>query len=117
MTWVTHPAKGPGLRATQVPPVIRLDKRPGSTVLDLTGIPIDPTTPGPAHLATLPAWAHPPVDLTATILDDPNSVHPQMISIRGGQVWWIGQWRDGRLIVNRPASLHGGLTYPTKEQS
>lgn len=116
MTWTTAVAKGPGLRATPTPPVLRIDRRPGTIILDLTGLPIDQATKGAAHLATLPSWAWPPCDLTGTVLDDPTGIAPQLISIRAGQVWWLGQWLDGRLVVNRPATLSGGLTYPTKEQ-
>lgn len=116
MTWTTIPAKGPGLRSTPMPAVVRVDKRPGVIILDLTGLPIDQSARGAAHLASLPGWAWPPTDLTATVLDEPTGIAPQLITVRAGQVWWLGQWLDGRLVVNRPPTLSGGLSYPTEEQ-
>lgn len=93
--------------------VWRLDHR---VLVDLAGLRLDTTKPGLAELGTLPAWAEAILpDQIHWVNDDPSSLHVSQVAVhRGRTLYWLGQVLDGRVAVNRPPLLHGGIDYASE---
>ncbi|MGO2819412.1 MAG: hypothetical protein ACTIA5_01335 [Brachybacterium tyrofermentans] len=90
---------------------IRVRRLDGRALIDLAGLRLDTSKPGLAELATLPAWAEAIIpDQILWVNDDPSSLHASQIAVhRGRTIFWLGQVADGKVAVNRPALLHGGI--------
>lgn len=93
--------------------VCRLDHR---ALVDLAGLRLDTSKPGLAELGTLPAWAEALLPSQFHwVNDDPSSLHPSQVAIhRGRTLYWTGQLLEGKVAVNRPAILHGGIDYASE---
>lgn len=95
------------------PQTIRVRRLEHRGLIDLSGLRLDTSKPGAAHLGDIPAWAEALLPSQIHwINDDPTGFHASQIAVhRGRQLWWIGQVLEGKVAVNRPATLHGGIDY------
>lgn len=98
------------------PQTIRVRRLGERALVDLAGLRLDTSKPGLAHLADLPAWAEALLPSQVFwINDDPSSIHASQAAVhRGRQLWWVGQVLDGKIAVNRPPLLHGGIDYASE---
>ena len=90
-------------------------RRIGHTVLvDLSGLRLAPGN-GLANLGTLPPWATAAIPQQYHWVNDhPTSLHPAQVAVHCGRTLYVtGQVQDGRLVVNRPESLRGGIEFTT----
>lgn len=92
---------------------IRVRRLADRALIDLAGLRLDTTKPGAAHLADIPIWAEALIPSQIFwVNDDPSSFHASQVAVhRGRQLWWLGQVLDGKIAVNRPAILHGGIDF------
>lgn len=86
-----------------------------TVLVDLSGLRLNQSKPGLRTLGVLPLWAVPVLrDQYFWVNDAPGTLHPSVVAtFQGGTLYWVHQVQDGRLVVNPPAQLAGGIEYTT----
>ena len=105
-------------------PAFRVRRIDSTVLVDLGGIRLAPGA-GIARLGVLPDWAVAAIPQRYHWLNDsPTSLHASQVAVHLGRViYWTGQLyrgeftdgkdATGKVIVTRPASLHGGFEHTT----
>lgn len=98
------------------PQSIRVRRLGDRALVDLSGLRLDTSKPGLAELATLPPWAEAIIPSQIHwVNDDPSSIHASQIAVhRGRTLYWLGQVVEGKVAVNRPALLSGGIDFASE---
>lgn len=115
--WVTVPADGSGIAKPgpmDPDPTFTVRRIDNTVLVDLDGLRLT-DQPGLCNIGRLPAWAAPWHRQTIHLGNDhPTSLHPSMFAVHTGRVlYWLGQWTNGALVVNRPGQLRAGLEWTT----
>ena len=85
-----------------------------TVIVDLSGLALAEGA-GRANLGTLPDWARPILPQQQHLVNDhPTSLHTSICAVHVGKtLYWEGQVKEGRVVVNRPEQLRGGFEFTT----